>query len=1179
MKQRLLIFLFFLTNLLSAQLVVNSNVTDSLMANNLAGNGISISNITMNCSNYAYGTFDGTNSNIGINAGAVLTTGFAESPPVTACTFMLELQDANFNGWDCGEINVYINGQLKGSYSENSTSGFTSINLIVETGDNLVIEYVSPGGAGCDENEHSFALNDANYSPLASQNGTITPGVLYTGTVNCSGNTIFENYGAAGPNNENMASFGHGLTYEDPDLTQLVADAINDVCIMEFDLVPSCSLLEINYVFASEEYPDFVCSDMNDIFGFFISGPGISGPFSNGGENIALVPGTNEYVGINTINGGSPGNSANGGTCSSNGQSLANTALFNITGNGLSDCPGSAFCSDNTAIRYNGYTDPLTASANVIPCETYHMKIIIADAGDSGYDSGVFLTYQGLNCPNTDIVANETEAQIVEGCQDGEFEIIKNTNINDDVIVHIYDAGSSTATNILDYTVLDSLMIPGGTSSALINVAGITDGITETTETVDLLIEWLVCNTPYYDTLHFTIVDGPYLDFNVIDENCNTCDGSATVNMVGGSPSYNYSWGAGTGSQTTSTASNLCSGTYFIQVNDGNGCLASDSVTINSSGSAVVSTDITICDGDSILIDGTYQTTAGVYYDTLSTVLNCDSIIATTLTISPNYLIVIDDTICGGDSLFLSGMYQYNTGYYYDTLNTTLGCDSIIETRLVVNPSDNVTILPEAPFCSSDAPKNLSSTTPGGAWSGTGITDPNIGTFSPSISGAGIWLISYNINSTCGGQDTVIITVTEQQDATFTPIGSICLESSPVNLVANNSGGTWSGNGITDVVNGEFNPSITGSGSHPITYSLNGLCGDTATYNLVVNDTLGVNALDNSTICPNSTISLSASAFGGDGNYTYNWSHGLGNLQNIDLAPSNTTTYSVSVTDNCGSTPAIDDVTITVQPIPSIDFNANVYEGCSPLIVEFEALNSPSNVTSYLWDFGNSSNGIGATANTTYQNSGCHPVSLSISTADGCTSSITKPNYICIHPNPEADFVYSPEEITTLNPKATFTNISSGTINSFSWDFSPFASPSNSINSDVDVEFTEPNGGEYVICLSVESNYGCKDEECKVVVVKHEPTLYVPNSFTPNNDHLNDVFKPYVVGLNTGEYRLYIFDRWGNKLFETNDTETGWNGTYNSTLIPSGVYVWKIVITGTSTDANEVHTGHVNLLR
>lgn len=241
MKQLLIASLFFLSNIVLAQLSVNTNVTDSAMANSIAGNGVSISNVTMNCSNYAYGTFDGTGSNVGIDGGVILTTGFADSPPATACSYTLELSDAGSNGWNCGAVNAYVNGQLVGSYSENSQWGMTSVNIIVETGDNLTLEYVSAGGTGCDESEHSLTLYDPNYMTITTQNAPLTPGNIYTGVADCAGNSLFDSYSAAGPNNENMASYGHGLTYSDPDLTQLVPDATYDVCIMEFDLVPSCS--------------------------------------------------------------------------------------------------------------------------------------------------------------------------------------------------------------------------------------------------------------------------------------------------------------------------------------------------------------------------------------------------------------------------------------------------------------------------------------------------------------------------------------------------------------------------------------------------------------------------------------------------------------------------------------------------------------------------------------------------------------------------------------------------------------------------------------------------------------------------------------------------------------------------------------------------------------------------
>ncbi|HEY0091854.1 MAG TPA: choice-of-anchor L domain-containing protein, partial [Flavobacterium sp.] len=161
----------------------------------------------------------------------------------------------------------------------------------------------------------------------------------------------------------------------DPDLALLSSATVTTAAILEFDFVPLGENLSFNYVFGSDEYPEFVPS-FNDVFGFFLSGPGISGPYTNGAINIAIVPGTlNTPVSIYNVNNGS----ANAGPC-------VNCAYY--VNNNLGATP---------SIQYDGFTTVLTAAATVQCGETYHIKLAISNVGDSALDSGVFLQGGSFN--------------------------------------------------------------------------------------------------------------------------------------------------------------------------------------------------------------------------------------------------------------------------------------------------------------------------------------------------------------------------------------------------------------------------------------------------------------------------------------------------------------------------------------------------------------------------------------------------------------------------------------------------------------------------------------------------------------------------------------------------------------------------------------------------------------
>ncbi|HNR86665.1 MAG TPA: choice-of-anchor L domain-containing protein, partial [Taishania sp.] len=163
-----------------------------------------------------------------------------------------------------------------------------------------------------------------------------------------------------------------GNTTNDPDLSDLVGSNIKDKAILEFDFVPTGPTIEFKYIFGSEEYPEFV-NDFNDAFGFFLSGPGITGPYSNNSINLAIVPGTSDPVTINTVN------------------STVNSSYYVYNGDNGSGNTVAPYKNQNQYIQYDGYTTTLTATANVQCGQTYHIKIAIADARDQAYDSGLFI--------------------------------------------------------------------------------------------------------------------------------------------------------------------------------------------------------------------------------------------------------------------------------------------------------------------------------------------------------------------------------------------------------------------------------------------------------------------------------------------------------------------------------------------------------------------------------------------------------------------------------------------------------------------------------------------------------------------------------------------------------------------------------------------------------------------
>ena len=185
---------------------------------------------------------------------------------------------------------------------------------------------------------------------------------LSNGIILTSGNVAI----APGPNDASGAGADAGQE-GDPDLNEIAGVSTFDACVLEFDFVPYYNYVWFQFVFCSEEYHEYV-GQFNDAFGFFMSGPGISGPYSNNSDNIALLPLTSIPVSINNVNCGNPYNCAE-------------------------SCMNCLYFQNNTEqfSQYDAFTTVLVAQSGVEAMKTYHIKLAIGDGIDHAYDSGVLL--------------------------------------------------------------------------------------------------------------------------------------------------------------------------------------------------------------------------------------------------------------------------------------------------------------------------------------------------------------------------------------------------------------------------------------------------------------------------------------------------------------------------------------------------------------------------------------------------------------------------------------------------------------------------------------------------------------------------------------------------------------------------------------------------------------------
>jgi gliding motility-associated-like protein len=397
-------------------------------------------------------------------------------------------------------------------------------------------------------------FNATNTNPLLGINNGI---ILATGDV----------ANALGPNNSGSASIGGGnFGVGDPDLDILegTGAGTNDAAILEFDFIPTGDTVKFNFVFGSEEYPEFVNS-INDVFGFFLSGPGISGPFSNNAMNIALVPGTATPVTINTVN---PG---------------ANAAYY------YDNTPNTGA----QTVQYDGYTVVMTA-IGVVQCGVqYHIKIAIADASDTSWDSGVFLE-GGSFSSNTvtlssNIDINGNDSILYEGCGTAFLDFVRD-NITDTSTYNFTITGTAGTT---DYTISSSsIVFLPGQDTVTLSFTALQDGLVEPLETVNIQLIQIICGIPDTQTVTFYISDypQPQLITNDTIKPCGTNDSIPIwVNVVG--PPYTTLWNNGA---TTDTiwVNPIITTTYYVTVSDTCGVYSvTDSATVS-----VINLQVTVPD-------------------------------------------------------------------------------------------------------------------------------------------------------------------------------------------------------------------------------------------------------------------------------------------------------------------------------------------------------------------------------------------------------------------------------------------------------------------------------------------------------------------------------------------------------------------------------------------------------
>jgi len=795
---------------------------------------------------------------------------------------------------------------------------------------------------------------------------------------------------AVGPNSSGSSGISTG-TGSDPDLQLLVTSVVYDKAVLEFDFVPMSDTVRFRYVYGSEEFDEFCNSSYNDAFGFFISGPGITGPFSNNAKNIAVMPNNPaNYVTINNI--------CNEGAT----YSWLNTGTF---------------------YQYDRLTIVYTSWSVVQPCQTYHIKLAIGDAGDSSFDSGVFLeenSFTSNAVSHSTTFSSSVDTVAIEGCNNAIITFhLANPATSPVTINHTVGGTAVEGVDYLD--IPNNLVIPTGQNSLNITITPISDNISEATETVVITYTNSVCGTTdmvvvlikNYEPLSTTATPDVYT--------CSGLPSTIGVTVAGGHtpPPLTYVWSGNAGNSASVVVDPPTPTMYYVTVSDACNYSIVDSimVTIGNPLSIITSVIPETCTGDN---DGSATVTAS------------NGFVPYHYQWSP-----ANDTTATADNL--------GAGTYTVTVVDSYGCSNTANVIITVTPTDNPAFnYPSSSFCQTGTDPSANIT--GGATGSFTSAPPGLvflnsatGLIDASASAVNTYTVTFLTNGNCPSSSTAGVTITAPPSAAFNYAGPYCQNAanpSPTfgpGAIAGTFSASPAGLFFVNTSTGQVNLAASNTGTYTVTNTIaaaGGCSATSATANITINPIPGVTVPANITVCNNGTVSATNFISVPNGG-TFVWTNsntaiglaagGSGNIASFTATNTGTAPISATITviptlNNC--TGPSSTYTIIVNQTPTVTVPANITVCNNGNIPATNFVSTPAGGT-FTWTNSNAAIGLaaGGSGNIpsfTATNNGTVPISATITviaTMNNCAG--TPSSYtITVNPTPT---VTVPANITVCN--------------------------------------------------------------------------------------------------------------------------------------------------------------------
>lgn len=458
---------------------------------------------------------------------------------------------------------------------------------------------------------------------------------------------------------------------------------------------------------------------------------------------------------------------------------------------------------------------------------------------------------------------------------------------------------------------------------------------------------------------------------------------------------------------------------------------------------------------------------------------------------------------------------------------------------------------------------------------------------------------------TVSPNSTTTYTVTGTNDEGCTHTASVTVNISPTPVVTASQDQTICINGTTTI-------SATATGGANFDYHWNHTADNGAsqvvtptdqstTYSVYVTNQFGCESLPdevvvswypplsavispNDTVCPtqSGTLFVSNITGGNGGPYNVEWYDAVGNL----LATGNVLNhviyssgvYTAVITDNCTTPQLVLTSSIIAGEVPGVSFMVNESEQCQPGVFTYTNLTDPAASAELYWQFGN---GI------TYQNlnsvtfeedlPGSYYAQLIVVSEEGCRDTLRLNNHFTVHENPIAKFIWTPFNPKVSYPEANFFD-NSYRGDYYSWTFDQ-GNPAMSNEQNPVVMFPNDKANEYLVTLTVTTEFGCTDSIANLIKIVPDIVLYVPNAFTPDGDKFNETWRVYIDGIDIYNFDLFIYNRWGEIVWESHNPEAEWDGTYGGMPVPEGAYIWTIKCADFTTDEKFEFKGHFTVLR